>query len=153
MLITIAMIIIFLFSCTGDGVGLDEYGNPTGSSSDSLIWNDNHTDSTSLTATLESIQTNIFDAFCAVKCHKSPRPKKGLNLEDGEAYNHLVNIESKEKPSMMRVKPFNSENSYIIWKLEGRTGISGKQMPLNQPPLEDTQIEAIRDWIDLGAPE
>ncbi|MCH7658941.1 MAG: hypothetical protein IIB05_11570 [Bacteroidetes bacterium] len=147
---TITMIIIFLFSCAGDGLGLYEDGDPTGSSIDSLTPG---ADSTALTATLESIQTNIFDAVCAEKCHKSPRPKKGLNLEDGEAYINLVNEPSEGKPSMMRAKPFDSEDSYIIWKLEGRSGISGKQMPLNLNPLPDEQINAIRDWIDLGAPE
>lgn len=147
---TITMIIIFLFSCAGDGLGLDEDGDPTGSSPDSLT---SDADSTALTATLESIQTNIFDAICAEKCHKSPRPKKGLNLEEGEAYSHLVNVNSEGKPSILRAKPFDSDNSYIIWKLEGRSGITGKQMPLNLNPLPDEQINAIRDWIDLGALE
>lgn len=144
------MAIIIFFSCSGDGLNLDEYGNLLGSSSDSSMESD---DSTALAPTLESIQANIFDAVCAVKCHKSPRPKKGLNLEDGESFTHLVNVKSKEKPSMMRVQPLDSENSYIIWKLEGRSGISGKQMPLNQNPLPDEQIDAISDWIDLGALE
>lgn len=143
---------IILYSCAGDGVGLDESGDPIGSI-DSLLVNNDNGDSISLESTLESIQKNIFDAICAVKCHKYPRPKKGLNLEDGEAYDHLVNIESEQKPSMMRAKPFDSENSYIIWKLEGRSEISGKQMPLNLNPLPKEQIDAIRDWIDIGTPE
>lgn len=140
--------IVFLLSCCGDGVGLDEFGDPivpedsTGNSDSGSI---------GLEATLEGIQANIFDQVCAVKCHRSPRPKEGLNLEAGEAYNHLVNVPSKEIPSMKRVLPNDSGNSYIIWKLEGRDGINGKRMPLNLAPLEEEQIQAIRDWIDEGA--
>lgn len=143
--------LIFLITCVGDGVGLDEFGNPIApeGSTDSTGNGDNG--STGLRATLSSIQTNIFDQICAVKCHKSPRPKKNLNLETGKAYDNLVDIPSKEIPAMMRVLPEDSENSYIIWKLEGRDGINGKQMPLNQTPLEDNQIQVIRDWIDAGA--
>ena len=140
----------FFLTCDGDGIGLDEFGdliNPSDSS------NTNGGNSIPLEPTLESIQANIFNAVCAVKCHKGSRAKKGLRLEEGESYQHLVNVDSKEKPNMKRVLPFFSENSYIIWKLEGRSGISGKQMPLNLNPLPKEQIDAIRDWIDLGAPE
>ncbi len=144
-------------ACVGDGVGLDNFGEPIESidSLDSPIDTlDTPLDSIPPPlddSSFENIQINIFNAVCAVKCHKSPRPKKGLNLEVGEAYDNLVNVPSEERPSMMRVLPGDSENSYIIWKLEERDGISGRRMPLNLPPLEETEIEAIKAWIDNGA--
>ncbi len=140
----LCLLIIQVFSCVGDGIGLDEFGDTL----DSLAI---PTNSIPLNPTLESIQANIFDSICAVKCHKSPRPKKGLNLAQGEAFDHLVDVPSDEKPELMLVAPYDSENSYIIWKLEGRDGISGKQMPLNLNPLGDEEIEVIRTWIDEGA--
>jgi len=149
------MMIIILFliiACAGDGIGLDNFGEPI-ELSDPTDTTDFPLDSIPLPndSSFESIQTNIFTSTCSAKCHKSPRPKKGLNLEPGEAYDNLVNVPSNEKPSMMRVKPEDSENSYIIWKLEDRNGISGKQMPLNQPPLGEAEINAIKTWIDNGA--
>ena len=131
-------------TCVGDGIGLNDFGDLIDTSATALV---------PLEPTLASIQANIFDQVCAVKCHRAPRPKKQMNLEPEEAYNNLVNVASEELPNMMRVVPGDSESSYIIWKLEGRTGIRYKQMPLNLPELPIEQIDAIRDWIDGGALE
>ena len=128
-------------SCVGDGIGLNEFGDPL----DPLVV------SIPLEPTLESIQMNIFSAGCAVKCHRLPTPKKDLNLEAGEAYENLVNVPSVGIPAMMRVLPGDADNSYIIWKLEGREGIRNKQMPLNLPALPSDQIDSIKTWINEGA--
>jgi hypothetical protein len=150
-IILFMIVITFVIAaCVGDGVGLDNFGEPI-EPIDSLDFPIDSLDTPLDDSSFENIQINIFNAVCAVKCHKSPRPKKGLNLEPGEAYDNLVNIPSQEIPSMMRVNPGDSENSYIIWKLEERDGISGKRMPLNLPPLEETEIQAIKAWIDSGA--
>ena len=138
--------IVTAIRCSGDGIGLNEFGDPVDSLSLNVV-------PVSLDSTLESIQENIFNAVCAVKCHKMPRPKKNLNLEQGQAYGNLVNVQSKELPKMLRVKPGDAESSYIIWKLEGRNGIRYKQMPLNLPQIPEVQIEAIKAWINNGAQE
>ncbi len=136
---------IALPACAGDGVGLNTYGEPADTSDvvDPIV----------LGPTLASIQTNIFSAVCAVKCHRPPTPKKDLNLTDGKAYEYLVNVPSVEIPTMMRVAPGNADNSYLVWKLEGRDGIRNKKMPLNDDPrpLSTEEIEAIKTWIDEGA--
>ena len=138
--------VVAAIRCSGDGIGLNEFGDPVDSLSLNVV-------PVSLDSTLESIQENIFNAVCAVKCHKMPRPKKNLNLEQGHAYGNLVNVQSKELPKMLRVKPGDAESSYIIWKLEGRNGIRYKQMPLNLPQIPEVQIEAIKAWINNGAQE
>ena len=138
--------VVAAIRCSGDGIGLNEFGDPVDSLSLNVV-------PVSLDSTLESIQENIFNAVCAVKCHKMPRPKKNLNLEQGQAYGNLVNVQSKELPKMLRVKPGDAESSYIIWKLEGRNGIRYKQMPLNLPQIPEVQIEAIKAWINNGAQE
>ena len=138
--------VVAAIRCSGDGIGLNEFGDPVDSLSLNVV-------PVSLDSTLESIQENIFNAVCAVKCHKMPRPKKNLNLEQGQAYGNLVNVQSKELPKMLRVKPGDAESSYIIWKLEGRNGIRYKQMPLNLPPIPEVQIKAIKAWINNGAEE
>lgn len=135
---------IALPACAGDGIGLNEFGEQIDPS--------DVADSIPLAPTLESIQTNIFSAVCAVTCHRSPTPQENLNLEAGKAYENLVNIPSEGITSMMRVLPGEADNSYIIWKLEeGRTEIKGQRMPLNLPALSDEKIQAICDWINDGA--
>lgn len=134
---------IGLSACAGDGLGLDEFGEPVDSSgvADSIL----------LAPIPENIQANIFSAICAVECHRPPNSYQELNLEAGKAYENLVDVPSVEIPSMMRVLPGDADNSYIIWKLEGRAGIIGQRMPLNLPALPSDQIEAIKAWINDGA--
>ena len=53
----------------------------------------------------------------------------------------------------MIVKPGDPESSYLIHKMEGRTGIVGREMPFNGPPfLTEGQIRVVKRWIELGAP-
>jgi hypothetical protein len=53
----------------------------------------------------------------------------------------------------MRVKPGDPGNSYLIHKMEGRSGIVGMKMPFNGPPfLTEGQILVVKRWIEIGAP-
>jgi hypothetical protein len=49
------------------------------------------------------------------------------------------------------VEPGNPDDSYLIRKLEGGPNISGGQMPLGGPALDQATINQIRDWITAGA--
>ena len=92
----------------------------------------------------------IFDVNCAfVGCHPSSNPQGGLSLESGLSYSNLVNVASRIKPTVNRVSPGEPENSLIIQKLEGASGI-GSRMPLGGV-LPDDDIETIRRWIAAGA--
>jgi len=95
-----------------------------------------------------------FIATCAFAgCHAGgPRPPaEGLDLRADTAYAHLVNVASSEVPSLMRVTPGDSDNSYLIHKLEG-TQTVGSRMPDGGPPLSAAFIASLREWIDAGAP-
>jgi len=102
--------------------------------------------------TFGSIQENIFSTNCALSgCHKGSSPPHGLNLEEGNAFNNIVNVPSKEVPSLLRIKPGQPDESYLYMKITGAAGIIGSRMPFGKPPLQDEQIEAIRQWIADGA--
>ena len=78
----------------------------------------------------------------------------GLNMQVGSAYKNLVNVKSAESP-LMRVAPGTPDKSYIVNKLLGTQGQidgSGAQMPYGAPPLSQSQIDLIRQWITQGAP-
>lgn len=103
-------------------------------------------------ATLSRIQSQIFSPRCAIPgCHvpggAGPMPLRNRD----ESFNVLVNVPSTEKPEILRVKPNDPDNSYLIQKLEGRPGISGSRMPLGGPFLSESQINEIKEWIRNGA--
>lgn len=114
-----------------------------------------------LQPTFASIQREIFQSTdlagrtACVSCHTNVgrNPAAGLNLTEGTAYNSLVNVPSTAKPGAIRVIPGDPENSYLIHKLEGRSGIVGLRMPRNNGPfLTDGQMLVIKRWIAIGAP-
>jgi len=109
-----------------------------------------------LEPTLPSIQVNIFTPICAVfGCHTGANAPQGLRLDSAtESFNNLVGVPSVGRPDLMlfRVDPGSPDESYLVWKIEGRPGIEGGRMPLNQAPLSSEQIDAIRQWILAGAP-
>ena len=114
-----------------------------------------------LVPTFASIQREIFEVTdlagrnACVSCHTNAGgriPPQGLNLT-GDSYSSLVNVPSRGKPQLMRVAPGDPENSYLIHKMEGRSGIVGLKMPFNGPPfLTAGQIQVVKRWIEIGAP-
>jgi hypothetical protein len=95
-----------------------------------------------------NLQQNIFTISCAVSgCHVLPNPRAFLLLTVGNAYSNLVNVNSTQMQSMLRVKPGDSNNSWLMKKLraEGTT-----VMPPNGL-LSAAVIDSIAKWIDQGA--
>jgi hypothetical protein len=114
-----------------------------------------------LEPTFASIQKEVFETtdvagrVACTGCHTSTgrNPAGGLDLNHAVAYDSLVNIPSRLKPTATRVIPGDPENSYIVQKVEGRSGIVGLRMPFSGPPfLSDGQILILKRWIELGAP-
>lgn len=106
-----------------------------------------------LKPTLSSIQSEILSQRCA-SCHTGNGRflPAVMNLTEGNAYAALVGVASIQKPALQRIAPGDPENSYLIHKVEGRSGIGGQRMPLNNTSLTDGQILVIKRWIELGAP-
>ena len=102
-------------------------------------------------AKFSAIQSEIFNKSCALSgCHDSGSKQAGLNLSAGQAYSNLVNVPSSEKPNILRVKPNDAANSYLVMKIEGAAGISGSRMPIGGS-LSSEKIDAIKTWINNGA--
>jgi hypothetical protein len=135
-------LLAFIAGCAGNGNGLDENGNPVGGGPGELP--------VAFPPTFTNIQINVFNRVC-IACHLGANAPQGLRLDGDNAYDFLVNVASNEKPELLRVKPLDPDNSYIIHKLEGGPNIVGAQMPLNISPLSQETINAIRVWISQGA--
>jgi hypothetical protein len=95
-----------------------------------------------LEPTFSSIQREIFESTdvagrqSCVTCHTTVgrTPAAGLTLESATAYDRLVGIASTQRPALPRVAPGDPENSYLLHKIDGRSGIIGRRMPFNGPP-------------------
>jgi hypothetical protein len=140
----VALCAIIIAACAGNGEGLDANGRPLVPGGDSAL---------PLSDDFESLQENIFTPICSV-CHAGATAPQGLRLDAANSYNLLVAVPSTEVPSILRVKPGDPDNSYIIQKLEGHAAV-GAQMPFgcptSQPCLSTSTIAFVREWITNGA--
>jgi methionine-rich copper-binding protein CopC len=132
-----------LGGCAGNGKGLDANGNPIGLGSSAPE---------PLSADFQSIQDNVFTPICT-RCHIGANAPEGLQLDQAHSYALLVGVPSAEVPGVMRVKPGDPADSYLIQKLQGSSGIVGVQMPFGGPYLPQTTIAFIQQWITNGAPQ
>jgi hypothetical protein len=96
---------------------------------------------------LATLQSQIFTPMCS-GCHP---PNGGMDLRSGQTHASTVNVPSSEQPSLMRVKPGDPDNSYLVRKLAGGPGISGSRMPQGGPFLSAQTLQMVRDWISQGA--
>lgn len=112
-----------------------------------------------LQATFSSIQSDIFENGdstgrpACTDCHNTRFAQFNgrLDLSHDAAYANLVNVASPNKAGATRVIPGDAANSYLIHKLEGRSGIVGLRMPTSGPYLTPGQMAVIQRWIELGA--
>ncbi|HME37888.1 MAG TPA: Ig-like domain-containing protein [Steroidobacteraceae bacterium] len=128
--------------CAGNGMGLDQNGQPISPGGGT---------GGPITADFQSIQDNVFTPICS-QCHIGAGAPQGLQLDAAHSYNLLVGVPSAEQPNLLRVKPGDPDNSYMVHKIEGVSGITGGRMPLGETPLPQATIDAIRQWITNGAP-
>lgn len=98
-------------------------------------------------ATFTSIQEEIINKSCAFSgCHVSGSVSPNL------ADNSYTNIVSKKSSTGMDyIKPNDPNNSYLLLKILGSSGINGSRMPLNSSPLSQEKINVITEWINNGA--
>ena len=150
--------LLALAACAGNGDGLDANGNPIGSggsgSSTGGTTGAPGGGSGGITASFQSIQDNVFTPICSV-CHQGAGAPEGMQLSASVSYDMIVNVPSQEQPGLDRIMPGDPDNSYLVQKIEG-VAATGAQMPdgcpVTQPCLDQTTIDAIRQWVSDGAP-
>lgn len=90
----------------------------------------------------------------ASACHGGPQGQYGLVLEgsDSAIYARIVNVKAAEDTSLMRIKPFVPDSSWLLLRLSDSTLPPGfPRMPLTQLPLPLAVRQTIRNWIANGA--
>ena len=105
---------------------------------------------------LATIQDRIFDRSCAASaCHDADLPAAELNLSTAtDSAQNLVDVNSVQITSRLRVAPGESGASYLVNKITGVDIANGTgRMPLNADGfvLCEPEVDAIVQWIDDGA--
>jgi hypothetical protein len=107
--------------------------------------------------TLTQLQTQIFTPICS-GCHSGIGTSlPGVqNLTAGHTFASIVNVASIEQPNLLRIKPNDSANSYLVQKIQGAPGITGSRMPFGcgsttNPCLDATVINQVITWVNQGA--
>ena len=131
---------VAIAGCAGNGQGLDANGQP-------LVPGGGGNQP--LTADFDSIQAHVFTPICTA-CHAGATAPHGLRLDAADSYNLLVGVPSDEVSGILRVKPGDPDNSYLIQKLEGHASV-GARMPFGGPYLAADVIAVMRQWITNGA--
>jgi len=95
----------------------------------------------------------VFGTTCAgiggeSSCHANGAAGLHLVLGDG---GDLVGVPSTERPSMLRVRPFDPEQSYLYLKVLGDGGIDGSTMPPSSR-YDPRYAALMQAWIAAGAP-
>lgn len=97
----------------------------------------------------QQVQTQVLTPNCT-GCHVGAGAPLGLRLDAGNSYALLVNVASAQVPTLLRVKPGDPDNSYLVQKIDGRATVGGR-MPLGRAPLPQASIDLVRSWIAAGA--
>ena len=103
--------------------------------------------------TPDSVQA-IFTARCAKSgCHVTGTAAYNEFLQAGASYAATVNVPSGETPSLMRIRPFQPDSSYLVMKIRGTPGIKFVRMPFDGPPsLSPADSITLVKWVKEGAP-
>lgn len=101
------------------------------------------------TALFQQVQDQVLTPNCT-GCHVGAGAPTGLRLDAGNSYALLVNVASAQVPTLLRVKPGDPDNSYLVQKIDGRATVGGR-MPLGRAPLPQASIDLVRSWIAAGA--
>ncbi|MBI1813690.1 MAG: hypothetical protein HYR72_01795 [Deltaproteobacteria bacterium] len=107
-------------------------------------------------ATFANIQTSIFNPTCIDEfCHTAAFQAGDLSLVEGQSYAQLVNVPAAnvaaQVAQLLRVKPGDAPDSFLLIKVTHPSPPEGSLMPLGKSPLTAAQIELIRTWIVQGA--
>ncbi len=107
----------------------------------------------------------LFQAKCA-SCHSGDAPEANLDLSgsESEVYQALMNAEIQNNAAndagYAMVKPGHVRESFLFRKINNEldpeamiSNEEGTIMPVYQPPLENYEIELVRQWIAAGAHE
>jgi hypothetical protein len=102
----------------------------------------------SLRSALQDKVAVIFKRSCATSgCHRGKNAKVGLDLEPDKMTEAMVGKPSRQKGSLKLIDTSDPDKSYLMMKIRGDKGISGKKMPIWVKALTKEEIETVSEWV------
>lgn len=95
---------------------------------------------------LERVMEIVEESCAYAGCHTGANAPNGLDMSEGVLVANLVGVKSTGS-SLLRVKPGDPANSYLIKKILGAPGIKGDRMPRGSKPMPAPEVAAIEAWI------
>lgn len=112
----------------------------------------------SFDSTYEAIQEVVFERRgCTTRTCHGEAEAGGLDLRADVSWSRLVEVDALGS-QLLLVQPGRANYSYLFHKLaaasnpEQGQAITGAPMPVGVPPLTADELEAVRIWIERGAP-
>ncbi|HKP58578.1 MAG TPA: hypothetical protein VJV78_17755 [Polyangiales bacterium] len=108
-------------------------------------------------STFAAIQQVIFEKNnCTNRMCHGAAAMGGLDLRAEAAYESLIEVKATSS-SLFRVMPGEPDESFLYNKLRaatepGSVDVEGSPMPSGAAPLKREHLEAVRKWIEAGAP-
>lgn len=102
-------------------------------------------DNVEIRAEFNSIQKNIFDAYC-ISCHAGEFASGGLDLSSGKSYDNLIN-KLNASGNQNLISPRKSDESYLVIRL---TADNSQIMPPTGA-IDSHLIDTLKVWINSGA--
>jgi len=109
-------------------------------------------------STFALLQKAVFEnrGCTSALCHDQSA-SGGLDLRPEVAYDNLIQVPSETVPGLVRVTPGRKDASLLFVNvaaatLPGEWTAPLRPMPLALPPLSENELEALRLWIEKGAP-
>lgn len=100
------------------------------------------------TVTFAAIERDVLAAYCALPgCHADVQMPL---LSAGHAYRAIVGEPSTA--GLRYVVPGQPNSSYLYIKMTAGPGMQGAQMPYGGALLPQATLDAVRAWIQRGAP-
>lgn len=126
---------------------------------EALVWSDQElTFCPTFEGTFEAIQATVFEqAGCANSLCHGDAAAGGLDLSPDVAWDNIVGVRARGS-ALLLVDPRKPDLSYLYHKLSAGTfpgsyDIDGSPMPSSGAAISAGQLEAIRLWIEAGAPQ
>ncbi|HVM98115.1 MAG TPA: EF-hand domain-containing protein [Candidatus Acidoferrales bacterium] len=113
-------------------------------------------------STLALLQKVIFEnrGCTSQVCHGAPGAPSagGLDLRPEVAYDNLVEVNATTVTGMQRVVPGRHDASLLFINLAAATDPTHfkaplRAMPIGLPPISANELDALRRWIEAGAPK
>ena len=105
-------------------------------------------------ATFSRVQREVFTPQCAIPgCHggTAADAQENMPLGEGLSYDAIVQVPSRQMPSLLRVAPGDPANSYLVRKITPGSSIDGAPMPFGAT-ITDADRQLVREWVARGAP-